>query len=40
VGKRFALVDIGRMGFGKKYVVVGNKGEALGFVVITIYGNF
>jgi hypothetical protein len=40
VGKSFGLVDIGRMGFGKKYVVVGNKGENLGFVVVTMCGNF
>ena len=40
MGKRFRLVDIGRMGCGKEYVVVGRKGEAVGFVVVTICGNF
>jgi len=34
VGKRFGLVDIGRMGSGKKYAVVGRKAvNDRGFVV-------
>jgi len=40
VGKRFGLIDIGRMGSGKEYVVVGRKGGGVGFVVVTICENF